>query len=646
MDSVDRSAMGRRLSRAALWYLAVAGVVGSVLTLAPIGSRAHIVPEQPWHPVAAAYLRSLFYLELVPIDWDLVAAEYDGVREAGYGIESVYDGMAAADEVSGIDHAASIRTAIDQRDPAGLYQASTRAVSQLIRMHVRNADGQLDRPGAAQDQVLRAQALYRAFDSGIAQSDPEAHAHLGRTWLAAATSVGVAGVGRSGGVGADVPAFRRARGEIDRYLIVNFETDTGARWSSFPPVPASTVRDGAAPRLAAALPPGSNLNDQVPLPRLVLNFEERGIDEADLFLVAYGDMLFDSPAIFGSPARELAIACSTCHNRSDINRDLFIPGISVRPGGADVDGHFFNPRFNDRRADALDTPSLRGIRFTAPYGRDGRFGSLREFTRNVIVNEFAGAEPTPLMLDALVSYLLEFDWLPNPLLRTDGSLTEEAGQAALRGERVFTRPLSGMGGLSCATCHIPGSNFRDGLQHDIGSGNPASPGALDSAFDTPTLLNASFSAPYLHDGSIATLDGVVEWFDSRFDLRLSRRDKADLTAYLEAVGGGVDPFEVFDADNTLFMLFWGELSTFISTLDTLIPDRDRFHADLLVDTVVPDLIADAGALEDSRQVPLVLELVERLRAIRAAWQADDWQAAEALWREYQEVEAEYGPRFR
>ena len=139
---------------------------------------------------------------------------------------------------------------------------------------------------------------------------------------------------------------------------------------------------------------------------------------------------------------------------------------------------------------------------------------------------------------------------------------------------------------------------------------------------------------------------MVEWFDSRFDLRLSRRDKADLTAYLEAVGGGVDPFEVFDADNTLFMLFWGELSTFISTLDTLIPDRDRFHADLLVDTVVPDLIADAGALEDSRQVPLVLELVERLRAIRAAWQADDWQAAEALWREYQEVEAEYGPRFR
>ena len=488
----------------------------------------------------------------MPIDWDLVAAEYDGVREAGYGIESVYDGMAAADEVSGIDHAASIRTAIDQRDPAGLYQASTRAVSQLIRMHLRNADGQLDRPGAAQDQVLRAQALYRAFDSGIAQSDPEAHAHLGRTWLAAATSVGVTGVGRSGGVGADVPAFRRARGEIDRYLIVNFETDTGARWSSFPPVPASTVRDGAAPRLAAALPPGSNLNDQVPLPRLVLNFEERGIDEADLFLIAYGDMLFDSPAIFGSPARELAITCSTCHNRSDINRDLFIPGISVRPGGADVDGHFFNPRFNDRRADALDTPSLRGIRFTAPYGRDGRFGSLREFTRNVIVNEFAGAEPTPLMLDALVSYLLEFDWLPNPLLRTDGSLTEEAERAALRGERVFARPLRGMAACRARAATSPAPTSATACSTTSAAATRPRPAPWTAPSTRRRLLNASFSAPYLHDGSIATLDGVVEWFDSRFDLRLSRRDKADLTAYLEAVGGGVDPFEVFDADNTLF----------------------------------------------------------------------------------------------
>ena len=142
------------------------------------------------------------------------------------------------------------------------------------------------------------------------------------------------------------------------------------------------------------LPPGSNIGEQQPLPRLFLNFEEQGIDEADLPMIAYGDMLFDSPAIFGEPARSLGIACSTCHNRSDINRDFVIPGVSHQAGSVDVDGGFFNPLFNDHRDDSLDIPSLRGLRFTGPYGRDGRFASLRDFTRNVIVNEFAGAEPT------------------------------------------------------------------------------------------------------------------------------------------------------------------------------------------------------------------------------------------------------------
>jgi hypothetical protein len=80
------------------------------------------------------------------------------------------------------------------------------------------------------------------------------------------------------------------------------------------------------------------MGNQTPLPRLVLSFEEQGIAETDLPLVAYGDMLFDSPQIFGDPARSLGIACSTCHNRSDVNRDLFIPGISHQPGAIDVDG--------------------------------------------------------------------------------------------------------------------------------------------------------------------------------------------------------------------------------------------------------------------------------------------------------------------
>ena len=175
------------------------------------------------------------------------------------------------------------------------------------------------------------------------------------------------------------------------------------------------------------------------------------------------------------------IACSTCHNRSDINNSFFIPGVSHQPGAADVDGAFFNPNFNDIRSDSLDIPTLRGLRLTGPYGRDGRFASLREFTRNVIVNEFGGDEPTPFMLDALVAYQLEFDWQPNSQLNPDGTLNNNASNAALRGEVLFNTPYKGMGNRACSTCHIPSANFIDRLPHDIGTGTRSSEFARDSS---------------------------------------------------------------------------------------------------------------------------------------------------------------------
>ena len=56
------------------------------------------------------------------------------------------------------------------------------------------------------------------------------------------------------------------------------------------------IDDPAYRSLPPWLPPGSDLNDQDPLPRLVLNIEEQGIDERDrVSWSPYGDMLFDSP---------------------------------------------------------------------------------------------------------------------------------------------------------------------------------------------------------------------------------------------------------------------------------------------------------------------------------------------------------------
>ena len=124
------------------------------------------------------------------------------------------------------------------------------------------------------------------------------------------------------------------------------------------------------------------------------------MDGKPVWEATLGDMLFDSPYIFGEPARSLQISCNTCPNKGVTNPNFFIPGISTAHGGLDVSSNFFRPASNNAIADPVDIPDLRGIRFTAPYGRNGRTMSLREFTRNVIVGEFNGAEPTPVMLDA------------------------------------------------------------------------------------------------------------------------------------------------------------------------------------------------------------------------------------------------------
>ena len=601
----------------------------------------HIVPEEPWHPVPAAYLRAVFYLNLRPINWELVEHEYNNLDADGYPFSTFYEAIAPVEEKYGIALSNPIHAAIENQNADAFFTTSTHAIAQLTNYYLDEADSKLENAGAANDDVLKAEQIFRAFNEKfITEVDPDGLRETGLAWLTLSSSIGHAGVGGSGGTAANPSAFSDAKAVIVDYLRANYLVDTFPPRGGYAPIPATI--EAIVPHW---LPPGSNTNDQNPLPLLRLNFEELGIDEADLPLVAYGDMLFDSPMIFGDPARTFGISCAVCHNRSDINRDFFIPGVSSRAGGADVDGGFFNPLFNDFRNDALDTPSLRGIRFTGPYGRDGRVASLSEFVRNVIVLEFAGAEPTPFMIDALVAYMLEFDFLPSPYLNADGTLNESATDEIRRGETVFqTEYDSMMGGYSCATCHVPSSHFADGQQHNIyGEGTAANA----QYFDTPTLLNSVYTAPYMHNGSLDTLADVVTWKNEQFSMNLTEQELADLTAYVIAVGEAEEPYEIFDAENTVFMLAWEELTTFATTLDTLlIPNQDAFHAILLIDTVATDMRLDASALVDLSQAPMVYEVSDKLFEIKAAIEADNWEEAQRLYDEYAALVDEYGSQLR
>lgn len=607
-----------------------------VLALVPAAGFSTPIQETPWMPTAAAYRLTLFMGNLEPVPWDKITRSWtEPVAGPSQDIPPISQLEA--------DQGHALVTALASQDRQTVFQAATGAVFDGIQRYLDAAEAAL---GTAQAEIsLRsAQELYRAFEDGIKAADVRGYRSNGLAWLEMNSAVGSQGVLGSGELSADAARFAAARAVIDEYLKLNYAPDQFAYRERLTPLPETVVRSGTKVDLPATLPPGSDIADQREFPRLVLQFEEAGEDETNLPLVAYGDMLFDSPEIFGGPAQELGIACSTCHNRSDVNRDFFIPGLSARAGGMDVDGAFFNPLFNDRTDDHLDTPSLRGIRFTAPYGRDGRETSLRRFTRNVIVTEFAGAEPTPFQLDALVAYMRQFDFLPNPKIDRAGRLTDLASDAAKRGEEIFNQPFDGLGNRSCASCHTPDRNFRDGLTYDIGSSEPPFPGGTATQFETPTLRNINFTAPYMHDGSLPTLASVVAWFNDTKSLGLDASERADLTAYLEAVGDGEDPYQTFDGQDSRFRLSFEELTTFASTLNLLLPLRDAENIKILVDTVAPDLDADSSVMTNLSARPDVYRLSDTLRAIGAAAAQGDWDVAAVQWDRFQALQAEFDAR--
>jgi cytochrome c peroxidase len=152
-------------------------------------------------------------------------------------------------------------------------------------------------------------------------------------------------------------------------------------------------------------------------------------------------------------------------------------------------------------AELGEIPGYRAL-FREAFGRDG-------ITRSDLAQAIATFERT------LVSNKAPFDrWI-------DG---DEAaiGDAAKRGFVVFN------GKANCAACHS-GWRFTDDGFHDIGLTSedigrgaevPGEP-LLQHAFKTPTLRNIDQRAPYMHDGSSASLREVVVHYDTGFLQRSS-----------------------------------------------------------------------------------------------------------------------------
>jgi cytochrome c peroxidase len=54
-------------------------------------------------------------------------------------------------------------------------------------------------------------------------------------------------------------------------------------------------------------------------------------------------------------------------------------------------------------------------------------------------------------------------------------------------------------------------------------------------FKGPILRGLPARAPYFHNGSAATLNDVVSFYDARFSIGLSAQDQADLVAFLRTL---------------------------------------------------------------------------------------------------------------
>lgn len=166
-------------------------------------------------------------------------------------------------------------------------------------------------------------------------------------------------------------------------------------------------------------------------------------------------------------------SCASCHpgdGRVDaLNWDLLNDGIG-------------NPKNNKSLLLAHSTPPAmsRGVRETG-----------EEAVRAGIQHILLTVQP-PEVGESLDAYLKSLKPVPSPSL----SNPELAG-AISRGKKLFESSKVG-----CAECHPPG------LHTDLKSYDVGTVGQFDKpedAFDTPTLVEVWRTAPYLHDGSAATI---------------------------------------------------------------------------------------------------------------------------------------------
>jgi cytochrome c peroxidase len=318
--------------------------------------------------------------------------------------------------------------------------------------------------------------------------------------------------------------------------------------------------------------------------------------------VEFGRSLFFDPRLSATGE----ISCATCH-RPD---RAFADGRARATGIAPVDRNTIalaNLRLVrwygwDGAADNLWAQSLRPL--VEPREMGGSFSHIARLVRGdpELRRQYQaafGAPPGPddelvsvdlgkalaAYQETLVTGRAPFDEFRDALARGDAGAAARYPAAARRGAVLF------VGKGRCNLCHL-GPGFTNGEFHDAGVAYFVAPGRVDAGrhqgirrvqasrynllgqfnddpaaapatavrhvalehrnfgeFRVPSLRNVACTAPYMHDGSLATLGDVVRHYsDLDLDrlhadgerilqpLRLPEAEIADLVAFLESLG--------------------------------------------------------------------------------------------------------------
>jgi mono/diheme cytochrome c family protein len=207
-----------------------------------------------------------------------------------------------------------------------------------------------------------------------------------------------------------------------------------------------------------------------------------------------GEMLFND----GLLSFQGWLSCASCH------------GPDARVDGLNWD------LLNDGIGNTKNAKSLLLAHRTPPAMSQGVREDAEEAVRAGI-RYILFAERPDRDAVAIDEYLKSLQPVPSPW----------RGKAARRGRAVFMDPKVG-----CAECHPPGL-FTNLRSYDVGTR-----AATDTTgvFDTPTLVEIWRTAPYLHDGSAATLRDVVTGGNAEdkhgHTRHLTARQIDDLVAYL------------------------------------------------------------------------------------------------------------------